>query len=376
MNASVYIFGKFKSGYTQYPEDTKKKIFISAAEYATSKTKIVIKRSGNLIYYIYSRKIKSFKEDTQSIGLALELNDAYTSDLSKMFSLFDEALTKLVLAGNIIEFNDEGDIVPKTESLYLESSEIENISNFLLQEVNHLTKDSFTKLPPVNYSIAAKARTRISDLSSPDEVESALNNYNIVEVCKAEGGGIPVLSGYSARLKGLSKQIRKLTEENETLSSNLVKVRRQKKRTTIVTSLTLIIAFIVVIGMIIGTSLSTQVKALEETLEERNEVIKTQKYTINMYIDENDKYKNSISNLRKKLATEEKRTEALKTENSALVSDNSSLRSQVNSLNGKITSLTLEIESLKTQNMALQNKNHNNQQSQITAHGSTRSSRR
>ena len=68
MNISVYLFGEFSVGYSQYPNDYAKIIFESFAKSAQATTQITIHRDGDLMYYGYI----SARWKTQSIwGCAL-----------------------------------------------------------------------------------------------------------------------------------------------------------------------------------------------------------------------------------------------------------------------------------------------------------------
>ena len=178
MNVSTYIFGELSSGYTQYPDDNKKAVFNSAADFLRYSSMIAIRRDGNIVHYIYMREISSGQGDRHYLGLALEFNDIYCTDLSGLFSLFDETLIKIVLNGKIIEFNDNGDIVAKASRLNYESSEIDSISNSLYSAVQNLPRASFKKLPPVNYSIGKNEGIRLTDSSLSSDVTEALTVYN------------------------------------------------------------------------------------------------------------------------------------------------------------------------------------------------------
>ena len=57
MNISVYLFGEFSVGYSQYPNDYAKIIFESFAKSAQATTQITIHRDGDLMYYGYIRKM-------------------------------------------------------------------------------------------------------------------------------------------------------------------------------------------------------------------------------------------------------------------------------------------------------------------------------
>ena len=53
MNASIYVFGKFNNGYSQFPDDYSSSIFETFHKHAKSVTQLSIHREGNLMYYGY-----------------------------------------------------------------------------------------------------------------------------------------------------------------------------------------------------------------------------------------------------------------------------------------------------------------------------------
>ena len=120
MNATVYLFGEFNSGYTQYPDDYTSAIFNQFHKNAKSTTQIAIHRDGNLIYYGYIRKL----EQERYIGLCVVLNGLLLTRIDGLFSLFENTISGLVTKGLLIHFNEQGDIVTKVEKLYLNKEEV------------------------------------------------------------------------------------------------------------------------------------------------------------------------------------------------------------------------------------------------------------
>ena len=57
VNSSIYIFGSFDNGYTQYPDNYAKEIYQNFFAQARSKSQIVIHRDKELMYYGYIRQL-------------------------------------------------------------------------------------------------------------------------------------------------------------------------------------------------------------------------------------------------------------------------------------------------------------------------------
>lgn len=348
MNSSAYIFGTLSSGYTQYPEDNKKILFRTVADRIYSKDMIAIKRDGNLLYYIYAHSVSSRQSSSRYIGFAIELNGLYYNDASLLFPLFEDVLTKVVLSGKFVEFNDDGEIVAKTEQIHQEQGEVDRVVKSLLLSVENLPESGFRRLPPINYSVGINEAVFLSDKSTATDIDNALTQYNAINICKDGASSLSVLAGYSDQIKRLSEQIKALTKANTDLSDDLAKTKRQKKRTTIVTVLSLLIATAVIVIISVSTSLSEQVRALkynisvfQDELKEKEGEIETQEKII--------KYDASqIKSLEAEISAAQNELNAFKSENDSLVALVNDLKAQVLSS----TNITLEDQVGGTKNQA------------------------
>lgn len=298
MNSSVYIFGSLSSGYTQYPDDNKRTLFKTVSDRIYSKDMIAVRRDGNLLYYIYARALYSQQSNSQYIGFAIELNGLYYNNLSLLFPLFEDAFTKVVLSGKFVEFNDDGEIVANTTQIHHDQGEVNRVSSSLLSSVEALSESGYKKLPPVNYSVGLNEGTHLTDKSSAEDVDNALLQYNAITIYKDSAGGISALAGYAEKIKSLSGQIKSLSKENTDLSDDLAKTKRQKKRTTIVTVLSLLIATAVVVIISVSTSLSGQVKNKESIIVEKNGKIESLERDVS-------KKDATISSLKRDIASKE-----------------------------------------------------------------------
>lgn len=350
MNSSVYIFGSLSSGYTQYPDDNKRTLFKTVSDRIYSKDMIAVRRDGNLLYYIYARALYSQQSNSQYIGFAIELNGLYYNNLSLLFPLFEDAFTKVVLSGKFVEFNDDGEIVANTTQIHHDQGEVNRVSSSLLSSVEALSESGYKQLPPVNYSVGLNEGTHLTDKSSAEDVDNALLQYNAINIYKDSAGGISALAGYAEKIKSLSGQIKSLSKENTDLSDDLAKTKRQKKRTTIVTVLSLLIATAVVVIISVSTSLSEQVKnlthninVLQDELKDKERVIEERDKTIKKNTSDIKTLKANLSKLTKEL-------DDSKSENESLIAQVNELKTQVSSLTPR--NKTLENQSSRTSNQS------------------------
>ena len=342
MNSSVYLFGSLSSGYTQYPDDNKKSLFKSVADRIYTKDMIAVRRDGSLLYYVYARSISSQHASSQYIGFAIELNGLYYNDISSLFTLFEDAFTKVVLSGKFVEFNDDGEIVAKASQIHHEQGEVNRVVQSLLSHVENLPVANFKKLPPINYSAGINEGVHLSDTSSALDVDNALIQYNAINIYKNTPDGADALAGYADKIKRLSGKIKDLSKENTSLSDDLVKTKRQKKRTTIVTILSLLIATAVVVIISVSSSLSEQVRnlkhnisVLQDELKEKEGLVEERDNTIKKNSAEIKTLKSNLSTAQKDLASSQSEAE--------------SLRSQVSTLASRISSLEAQLKGSKSQ---------------------------
>ena len=356
MNSSVYIFGSLLFGYSQYPDDDKKRIFKTIAE-DIGNNMIAIRRDGNLLYYVYVHPLSSKQSNSQYIGFAIEFNGLYYNDVSLLFRLFEESFTNVVLSGKFVEFDNDGEIIANTSQFYYDQAEVNRVAKFLMSNVNNLPESGFRKLPPVNYSIGLNESAQLSDKSTIMDIDNALVQFNVINIFKENDDRFPVLAGYSEKIKSLSGRIKALSENNARLADELVKTRRQKKRTTVVTILSLVIAMAVILiisSVSINTNLTGQVwnltqknNSLQAKLKDKEKVIETRDMTMRQNTSEINTLRNKISDVLSEL-------NASKSENENLVVSVNNLNSEVASLNAKKKALENQVTSLNAEKKILE----------------------
>ena len=177
MNISVYLFGKFDNGYTQYPNDYSRKIFDVCHQNSKAVSQIAIHRDGDLMYYAYIRNL----DDGNYIGLCSVVNGKMITNIDGLFSRFEIIIESMVKHGYLIRFNEKGEIVSNANKLYENREEIDFISAGLRYSFEQLDKTAVV-LPSVNYSISkdSVASFSIQDSSSDIVKSSRINGYTLI----------------------------------------------------------------------------------------------------------------------------------------------------------------------------------------------------
>lgn len=218
MNSTVYIFGNLSSGYTQYPDDYTKKIFLFIQDKAKAVSQIIVHREGQLMYYTYIRKL----EDKQYVGLCVLLNNLMITKFGAIFYLFENAITKMATNGFIIKFDESGNLVPNVSRLYENQEELEFVSQILKAGFNNQESTS-QKLPPINFGIKADS---ISEFSFEDSAEDILRSTYLkgfTVIYKSKNYN-------SRRLESYKGVLSKISQENERLKDEIIAVQKQNHK--------------------------------------------------------------------------------------------------------------------------------------------------
>lgn len=236
MNISTYIFGSLGNGYSQYPNDYAQTIFQSIYAQSSAPTQIVVHREDKLIYYAYVRKL----EAGQYIGLCVVLNSVMLTDFNEMFSIFENLITSLVVNGNILQFNDKGDIISKASQLYTNQAEVSRVTDNLRNEFAKLENTS-KPLPPVSYGIAKNEKKTFSVGDDTNDIIKASVLFSYTFIVKQKDFDTQSLSSYRGIVSRLNKEKADLAQKYQDLQIEHAKVIKQKKQIQLVVFLALAI---------------------------------------------------------------------------------------------------------------------------------------
>lgn len=210
MNISVYAFGQFEMGYSQYPDDYTGDIFTKFHKHAKAKTQIAIHRDGSLMYYAYIRKL----EQDRYIGLCAVLNNQMLTRIDSLFGMFENVFTGMVAKGQIIQFNEQGDIVTRTSMLHMEKADIDELTAVISANFDRLET---TSLPPIDYSVANDSTMdyTINDNATDIIYSTAKNGFTYIY--KSEGYDTAELKTYQGNLNRLNQANNVLRQKNDAI---------------------------------------------------------------------------------------------------------------------------------------------------------------
>lgn len=214
MNVSVYIFGEFTSGYTQYPDDYTADIFRECHKKSKAQTQLCIHRDGDIMYYTYIRKL----EDNRYIGICAVINGLMLNDIPSVFNLFEQLSAGMISRGEFIMFDSQGNITTNVTQLYLERETIERLQQILRSQ---LDKQPTKPLPPVTFSIA---KDSVRDFVVNDDVQDitdASTKYGYTFVFKDKGYNTAQTNSYKGVITKLNKEKTELQTRCDDLSRKL-----------------------------------------------------------------------------------------------------------------------------------------------------------
>ena len=237
MNSSVYVFGRLAKGYTQYPDDYTERIFQKFQAEAIGKSQIIVHRDNNLMYYGYIRKLDV---SHQYIGFCVLLNGVMFSRIGDLFHVFEEAVSELVSKGEILEFDDKGNIESRIEYLCDKSQEVERITSFIRNGFSGL-EDIACKLPLVDYGISKNESISFSIADDDEKIIDAIGKYGYTCILKeADCEPISLLNSISV-IKRLRDEKIELLDKYNKLKDNYNTLKKTKKQYRNVVFLCLII---------------------------------------------------------------------------------------------------------------------------------------
>lgn len=225
MNFNLYIFGRNKGTYNQYPNDYTSSILASLCSDVAS-SKAVIMRDQNLMHYIYAENIGNHNV----IGLCLIFNKAYIKHVSKLFNFLRGLLESTLLKqGKIIQYNNDGDIEFVSTIL---SDDIKSIDYVKTLVNSKLDSDN-------NYFGVSELTTTFNGLRNSEIVDGNTANSEIIKLQqKFNKITIEYNRGIEEDLTrkvivGLQTQISNLNQRilsQEKLISQLEKTKKQYKK--------------------------------------------------------------------------------------------------------------------------------------------------
>jgi hypothetical protein len=296
VNYTSYIFGEFYGGYSQYPDDSSSNILKHIVSKCNAPSQLIIHRDESMMYYTYIRKINNKKY----IGFAIVVNGYYFTQISVLFSLFEEKVEQLAEQGVIINYSKSGDLDTFLHSLINEEEEVIGFTNSLQDKISSIK--NYRRIPQVDFAVSVNSQKIFNESDNKSEIVKASYTFGYTIILKQENYDTLRSKSYRNTLKQLNAQNETLVKAVEELQEANKRILRQKKQFRKVTFL-----FIAVIACGIGMyCLNENLNDTQDKLNSANDNIKTKNAEIKVKKDSISDLKYGISNLNFTLSQERK----------------------------------------------------------------------
>lgn len=329
MNSTIYIFGNFGNGNTQYPNDYTAEIFSQFQKRSQSNTQLTIHRNDNLMYYGYVRKLHNRE---QCIGICVVLNGSMFRGIKTLFNRFENYITDIVVRGQIIEFSNDGELISKVANLYECQNEIERITKFIQNDIETLASQ---KLPPSNLSIGKNESKSFVIDDNAESILEATYKYGYTYIYKHAGYDTTSLTSYSGKLYALNQEKKSALQTIDKQKQEISDLKKKQKNYKLVIWL---VVFICIGGIIFISTINSrnaQIQRLNNTIATQERTIESQNETIGI--------------LRDTIISRNSKINDLKTENQRLISSRDSLNGVNRKLNNEKTQLQEDKRKLTSQ---------------------------
>lgn len=301
MNVSVYLFGEFNSGYSQYPDDYTSSIFQKFSANAKSTTQIAIHRDGNLMYYAYIYKLQQDKY----IGLCVVLNGLILKRIDGLFSLFGNTIFYLAMNGELLHFNEQGDLVTSVERLNWNRENIELLTEFLRAGFSRLKHDC-TSLPAVSYGTSKDSCKEFVVDDDQDEIIKSSYTNSYTYIYQYKGFNTAQLNSYK---KELSKSYKEKVELQRKLNA-LERKQTEPNEKIILISIVLFTVFLICVILLYKEKANYRAEyakriEVENNLERLQKIADHQSFVANQIEKEKAKrikLENTLNRLQKRIA--------------------------------------------------------------------------
>lgn len=346
MKATTYIFGNFADGYSQYPDNYTRDLFSPLAKSRKGATELIYHRDGGLTYYIYTREIS--RSAKTFIGLCYVFNDILITDFSYLFNIFEDAITNIVVKGELLEFTNDGNLSTKVSQLYTNTEELQRVSDYLNSNLTSLGRYA-EKLPPVNFAVP-NTEWKTFSFDEIKDVQCVIKDYSNIRVIKGENYDTDALKGYAHKLKTQDAEIKTLSNEISKQKAEIATLKRQKKQFSMVIFLIVVIA----IGLLIFMS---KINSKNEIIERRDTKIVELEDHRDRLITDSVNLTSALTSTKETLRLTKKELEQLQTNYSNLETEKNELYTQsenqrqtINSLRDKNSELERTIANMRSSN--------------------------
>lgn len=238
MNTTIYLFGKFGHSIIASIDDYTKNYFEEFISIAKAPTQIIIHRYGDIMNYGYVRRIK----DDHLFGICVQINGQYISDIHKLFEAFENIVAGIVVRGELLSLNRNGDLEVVISNFLDKPKAVERAINDGQIEFARLS--SLCRiLPEIDFSTIDQDVSYFKENDHSDTIVQASVKNGYTYIYKEEYYDTLALGSYRSTLSTLSKENELYKAQIREYEGKLKILERKKNRYGLVTLLTVLLFF-------------------------------------------------------------------------------------------------------------------------------------
>lgn len=238
MNTTIYLFGNFGHSIIASIDDYTKNYFEEFISIAKAPTQIIIHRYGDIMNYGYVRRIK----DDHLFGICVQINGLYISDIHKLFEAFENIVAGIVVRGELLSLNRNGDLEVVISNFLDKPKAVERAINDGQIEFARLS--SLCRiLPEIDFSTIDQDVSYFKENDHSDTIVQASVKNGYTYIYKEEYYDTLALGSYRSTLSTLSKENELYKAQIREYEGKLKILERKKNRYGLVALLTVLLFF-------------------------------------------------------------------------------------------------------------------------------------
>ena len=235
MILKTYIFALNGGTYQQYYSDHSDTFLKSVCKNCKADNQIAIHRDGNLMYYAYAHRVSI----GNVYGLCIVCGEVCIN-IKGLYDFLWQCIEEQARRGVVLRYDSKGEIRKNIESLATEPAEIDNLLRRVKKELDNRTS-FWEKLPPEDLSIPLSGRMNMSfEEDEKSKIIDAIKHYHNVNVTLKNVSP----SSYSQTVARLNSENKSLYTTNNSLKSEILKLRNKQRNTLWVGILSVVIAIL------------------------------------------------------------------------------------------------------------------------------------
>lgn len=238
MNYTISIFGRNGDLFWGYPDSSFESHISRYHNISRDGELLVVHQEHDLMTYSYIRPVQN-----GFFGFVFAFNKIATDQIRTLFRICESQIEKLIIDGEIIQFNDSGLIIFNEQLTPIK----DDVAMRIIENLRHLINEgshSFYQIDYTSYNLPDNDKTIVNVNSLPEKAAALIKRNRTVYFIKDGNANSLLVNSYALKLAGLTEEIKnykKLVVELE---------KRSEFDPTIWKALSILQFFIIITGIV------------------------------------------------------------------------------------------------------------------------------